>query len=99
MSEAVAKISVTPHAIARYRERIEPCTKSEAEDRLTHAVQIARPASAVMVSRFAKGRQWYQHEATYLHCPVENLFLVCVPDSSGGIGVVTVYRAEARVSA
>jgi hypothetical protein len=89
-------ITVTPHAVSRYRERIESCTKAEAIDRLTHAVEIARPASPVLVSRFAKGRQWYEREASYLHCPVENLFLVCLTDEAGGLAVLTVYRAEAR---
>jgi hypothetical protein len=75
-------------------ERIEPCTEAEAEDRLTEAVRIAKVASPAMADYF--GRRKRGRRTTYLHCPVENLFIVCMPDRDGGLGVLTVYRAEVR---
>jgi hypothetical protein len=89
-------VTVTDHAIKRYQERIEPCADEDAIDRLAHAVEIARPASAVMVSRF-KSKLPDLRAVKYLHCTVENLFIVAMPDSDGGWHVLTVFRAEAKV--
>lgn len=82
-------IYVTDHAIQRYRERVEAdCSFHDAEDRIKHAVSIAKPASPAMVWEF-RSKVRVDREIKFLHCPVESLFLVCRP-CDDGLAVLTV---------
>lgn len=76
MSQA---IHVTSHAIDRYIERVETCSREDAIDRLTHAVQISEPASRHMIHANSRrrGKKPPAHDAAwYRFCPIESLLLI-----------------------
>lgn len=87
----------TDHAVRRYRERVEPCSATDAAERIEHAASIARrlsPAEAWPI----KGRS-NRPGAYHLFCAVENLALVAVCETPGVVWILTVFRVKARVCA
>lgn len=84
---------ITAHSVDRYIQRVEPCTRREARDRLAHAIQISeRPSSAFIhaVTTRECGKDIpTMRSATFRYCPVESLLLTFL-----GNNLVTVMRVE-----
>jgi hypothetical protein len=88
-------VYVTDHAIKRYIERVEQCSREDAVERITHAVQIAKKASPAMVWRWASRPN--RRQAVYLYCKEANLFLVCLNDTWGGLSVLTLFECNGQL--
>lgn len=89
-------IRITAHAVDRYRERVEPCSKRDAKDRLGHALSISVPAGDNFVHQNTKRRGQSPRitkSAFYRYCEVESLLLVLHPGNPARL--VTVLRAKA----
>lgn len=71
------EFAVTKHAIKRYRERIDQCSKRDAHDRLMHAASISRIASTLQVAHAMKVKRIVWTGPAYRWCEVESLLLVC----------------------
>src|SRR5689334_8534411 len=82
----------TKHAIKRYQERIEKCSKRDAIDRLEHAASIARPATSRQIA-FCNGqhRLMFAGGGMFIWCEVESLMLVCGRASDANV-ICTVIR-------
>lgn len=91
-------IHVTHHAIARYLERVEDCSRHDARERLLHAVAISERASEAMLQRALKGGPVKQRGVIGRYCPVESLLLLLRPATDGFV-LVTVFRVQGRVVA
>lgn len=78
---------VTKHAVTRYIERVERCSRREAYDRLEHALSISRPLSDKQMRSSNIG--W---DAVYRYCPVENLVLICRRQEDESLLVLTVLK-------
>lgn len=89
---------LTNHAVDRYMERVEQCSKRDARDRLTHALSISRPATKAEVRTLPGRARQARHNTfaasrIYRFCDVENLLIVCRPEGMQWI-VLTVIRVN-----
>ncbi len=82
---------VSTHAIHRYRERVEHCTKADAQERMLHAYQISRPPTEKQIQWMMK-KQFGGKGAMYRWCEVETLMLVLVRLENGELLIKTVFR-------
>lgn len=76
----------TSHAINRYIQRIDKCSRKAAADRLTHAAEIAVPATREQIAASRSGPAPIR-----LYCEVESLLLICASEPNA-IVILTVYR-------
>ena len=86
---------VTDHAIQRYRERVERCSKRAATDRLIHAMSISVPATKRHL-KYARMKDYRTTALYFRYCEVESL-LLCCKYVTGGSLLVTVFRIPQAV--
>lgn len=93
---------LTTHAIRRYQQRFDRCERREAIDRLRHAAEISRLATArethAITTRKGGRRRGKSSGLLYLICPVEPIVLACRRTPTC-ILVVTVYRLHQQAAA
>lgn len=79
------------HAMQRYRQRVEPCSLEDADERLLHAAEIALPPTTRQITWMAENH-YGAHGTRYLYCREATLMLVLIQaDECNSLVIITCF--------